>query len=692
MKTDISTRDYGLIKNEYSPFRKLRSVDLRSVRWTKGFWADRFKQCREVTLPHLWDLLSDPEKGHALTNLRIAAGLEKGEFAGTHWQDEWVYKWLEAAAAIYSVIGDETLDRRMDEVIQIIAQAQQPDGYIATQITVRGCAGLSAKRIETKRFQDIRHHELYVMGHLITAACIHHRITGKSNFLEIARKAADCIWDTFKNRDPELAHFPFNPTIIMASVELYRTTGDRKYLDMANLFIEMRGSMPGGTDQTQDFVPLRQENEVVGHAVLFTYLYAGAADAYMETGDRSLMDALLRLWHNLTEKKMYITGGTCAIHRALSIRWDSSGRWPRSAHDVHEAAGPAYELPNATAYNETCAQIGNAMWNWRMLAITGEARHADVMEQSLYNSILSGIGLDGKSWFYSNVLRWYGKEHLLLSNDAYERFQPGLRHICCPSNLLRTIAELHGYLYSISDEGLWIHHYGGNVFDGVLADGTPLKVTQETDYPWEGDIQLIIEIRQPKEFSLMLRIPGWAEEAQVHVNGHPANVEAQPSTYVNITRIWSAGDRVRLFLPMTPRLMEAHPKVEELRGQVAVMRGPIVYCLESVDLLEDIRVSEVHIPTNIQWTVHHDLRLLGGVTVLKCEAQRIPHGDWTGKLYRPRKRINGESLDIQLIPIYAWANRGISEMTVWMPLAARIFATSATCSRSRKTSEKPECS
>ncbi|HIE27421.1 TPA: glycoside hydrolase family 127 protein, partial [Candidatus Poribacteria bacterium] len=408
---------------------------------------------------------------------------------------------------------------------------------------------------------------------------------------------------------------------------------------------------------------------VVGHAVLFTYLYAGAADAYMETGDRSLLEALERLWRNLTEKKMYLTGGVCAIHRALSIRWEGSGRWPTSAHDVHEAAGPAYELPNATAYNETCAQIGNTMWSWRMLAITGEARYADVMEQSLYNSILSGIGLDGASWFYSNVLRWYGKKHLLLSNDAYERFQPGLRNICCPSNLLRTIAESHGYFYSISDEGLWVNHYGGNVFEGILADGTPVKVTQETDYPWDGEIHLNIEVHQPKEFSLMLRIPNWTEDAQVHVNGQSIDVEAQLSTYAPISRIWSAGDEVRLALPMTPRLMEAHPKVEHLRGQVAVMRGPIVYCLESVDLPEGVHASEIHIPSNIQWTVRHDSELLGGVTILEGEARRIPQGDWTGKLYRPRKHTSGERLNIRLIPYYAWANRGISEMTVWMPLA-----------------------
>jgi len=638
-------RDYGVVRNHSSPYCRLRSVDLRSVRWTSGFWAKRFKQCHEESLPHLWELLSDPDRGHALTNLRIAAGLEDGEFVGTHWQDEWLYKWLEAAASIYAITGDPALDRRMDEVIGLIGQAQEPDGYIATQTTVRGW----------KRWQSIHHHELYVMGHLITAACLHRRITGKVSLLEIACKAADYIGDTFGGRDPALAHFPFNPTIIMASVELYRTTGERKYLDLANLFIEMRGSSPEGSDVNQDAVPLREETEVVGHSVLSTYLYAGAADAYMETGDPSLLDALQRLWRDLTERKIYLTGGCCALHHGLSIR----------GHEVHEAVGPAYYLPSATAYNETCAQIGNLMWNWRMLAISADSRYADVMERCLYNSILSGIGLDGASWFYTNVLRWHGREHELLSGDARQRFQPGQKDICCPSNLLRTIAEWHSYLYSVSEEGLWVNHYGGSAFDGPLADGRPVKVTQETDFPWRGEVRLTIELPGPAEFALVLRIPEWAEGAGVEVNGDPA--AATPGSYVRLHRTWADGDAVFLSLPMPPRLVEAHPRVEELRGQVAVVRGPLVYCLESVDLPEGVRISEVHVPQDVCWSPRHDPSLLGGVTVLEGEVRRVPEGDWAGRLYRPLRPVPGEGVRARLIPLYAWANRGISEMTVWMP-------------------------
>ncbi|MHC4559321.1 MAG: beta-L-arabinofuranosidase domain-containing protein [Planctomycetota bacterium] len=296
-RADTANRDYGVIKNQASPHIKLRSINLRDVHWTEGFWAERFVQTCDVTLPRLWELASDPEKGHAIQNLRIAAGIEEGQFAGTHWQDAWVYKWLESACYIRAVTGDKELGEQIDGIVDVIAKAQQPDGYIASQTTVRGWP----------RFQDPHHHELYTMGHLITAACIHYRTTGKRTLLDVACKAADYIYDRFKGRDPKLAGFPRNPSIIMGAVELYRTTDKKKYLDMANFFIDWRGSrygkgqrnawgvVTGGSDLNQNWRPLRKETEVVGHAVFFTYLYAGATDAYMETGDTTLLTAL-EIW------------------------------------------------------------------------------------------------------------------------------------------------------------------------------------------------------------------------------------------------------------------------------------------------------------------------------------------------------------------------------------------------------------
>ena len=647
-------QDCGMVKNQHSPHCKLKSVDLRSVRWTRGFWADRFRQCSEVTIPHLYERLADPDTGHALANMKIEAGLEDGEHAGTHWQDAWVYKWLEAASAVYAATCDPALDKLMDETIAVVAQAQQPDGYIATQTTVRGW----------ERFQDPSQHELYTMGHLLTAACIHHRVTGKTSLLDVATGAADCVWETFKGRDPAIAHFPINPSIIMGSVELYRATGNRTYLDMANLFIDMRGAVPGGKDLNQDTVPLRDETEVVGHAVFYTYLYAGAADAYMETGDRSLLTALERLWHDLTEKKMYLNGGVCAIHRALYFRQDGP-MW--GGQDVHEAAGHPYELPSSTAYNETCTQIGSAMWNWRMLLIDPQARYADIMELQIYNSILSGIGIEGASWFYTNVLRWYGQEHHLLSADSYERFQPGdperrRAHICCPTNVLRTVAEWHNYQYTTSKRGLWVHHYAANALDCG-----PFKLTLDTDYPWDGEITIRIEAAPAGKTSLMLRIPPWAKGAKLAINGEPSRVAKRPNTYARVTREWAPGDEVKLALPMVPRLVEAHPKVEALRNQVAVMRGPILYCLESPDLPEGVRVPEIHIPRRAKFVARHEPDLLAGVTVLECEARRVPEGEWSGALYRPVANTRGEKLTVRLIPYFAWANRGVSEMSVWLP-------------------------
>ena len=645
----------GIVGNQGSPHSELRSVDVRAVRWRDGFWADRFNQCCEVTLPHLYQRLADPDTGHALTNMKIEAGLEEGEYAGTDWQDAWVYKWLEAAAVCWAMTEDAELDQLMDETIDIVAQAQQPDGYIATQTTVRG----------RERFQNPAHHELYTMGHLLTAACIHHRLTGKTALLDVAVRAADYVYDTFKGRDRKLAHFPHNPSIIMGAAELYRTTGNRTYLDMANLFIDMRGAVPGGKDLEQDTVPIRDETEVVGHAVFYTYLYAGAADAYMETGDQSLLEALDRLWHDLTEKKMYVHGGVCAVHQGLFFRQEGS-LW--GGQRVHEAAGHPYELPSSTAYNETCSQIGCTMWNWRMLLIEPKARYADIMERQIYNSILSGIGIEGNDWFYSNVLRWYGKDHHLLTSDSYERFQPGdperrRAHICCPTNLLRTVAEWHNYQYATSDDGLWVHHYGAN----TLAAG-PWKLTQETDYPWDGGVTFKVAAAPAGTTGLMLRIPGWATGATISINGETTDIPADPRTYAHISRQWSAGDVVTLCLPMQPFLVEAHPKVEALRNHVAVQRGPIVYCLESPDLPEGARVSEIRMPRDAQFTLSHEPELLHGVTVLECQAMRAPEGDWAGTLYRPVADQPIDPVTIRLIPYYAWANRGISEMTVWMPV------------------------
>lgn len=646
-----------IIDTTRSPHARLRAVNLTDVRWTQGFWADWNRRLRQTTLPLLYDLANEPARG-AIQNLEIAAGRKPGSYTGNDWMDAWVYKWIEAAACVYAQNQDPALAGQMDHLIDLIAGAQQSDGYIATQNLVR----------QRPRFQRPNHHEVYVMGHLLTAAAIHHRMTGKDTFLNVARKTGDFLFAQFRDKNPRMAHFPFNPSVIMGAVELYRVTGESRYLDLANTVIDMRGAFPGGSDLNQDRIPLRKEHEVVGHAVFYTYLYAGAADAYLETGDVSLLAALNRLWDDLASRKLYLTGGTCSLYRGFSIRNGSI----YNADDVHEAVGAAYALPNSPAYNETCGQIGNFYWNWRMLAIDGQARFAEMMEREMYNGFLPGIGVEGDSFTYTNPLRWFGSEQELWAQDSLLRHWPadpkkdrqgdgGLHGTCCPSSILRALAELQASFYSLSGTDLWIHQYGGNQFHGGS-----FRLEQRTDYPWEGRVKLIVQAA-PAGATLRLRIPDWAKGYGVKINGAEQAVSLAPGAYLPLQRLWRPGDVIELDLPMRVRLMQAHRKVDSTRGQVAVMRGPIVYCLESVDLPADVDVFEILLPRDAEWTPTWQPDLLKGVMTLQGQALRLPKND--SALYTELADGAPERIPVRLIPYYAWKNRGISSMTVWMPCA-----------------------
>ncbi|MBI3693328.1 MAG: glycoside hydrolase family 127 protein [Acidobacteria bacterium] len=642
----------GDTATSYSPFVKLKSVDLGDARWTRGFWFNKFELCRNVMVHRMWEVLQRPGNGALFTNLRIAAGLQKGEFQGKNWSDGDVYKWLEAVAHVYAITREEKLDRLMDDVIAVIGKAQAPDGYISTQIQLTG----------RKRWERPGNHELYNMGHLMTAACVHHRATGKRNFLEIAIRLADYLYNVFQPRPVELAHFGFNPSNIMGVADLYRTTRNPKYLELAGIFVDMRGSAPGGSDLNQARVPLRKETESVGHAVTGIYLYAGATDVYGETGEQALWDALERIWRDVTAQKMCITGGVGAIHYGRSSRQDP----------VHEAFGTEYQLPNRLAYNETCANIANAMWNWRLLGVTGDASYADVMERVLYNSMLSGVGVNGTEFFYTNVLRRYGAEMPMMRNDSLQRWTDNTKTpygFCCPPSVVRTIAKVHEWAYSVSRNAVWVNLYGSNLLKTRLPGGTSVVLAQRTDYPWDGKIGVTVQEAGSEPLDIMLRIPAWADGATVQVNGQPvADSAPRPGTYCRVSRLWRAGDRIDLALPMKPRLVVANPLVEELRGQAAVERGPIVYCLESPDLPEGVRVEHVALPADIRLEPRHEPSLLGGITVLEGEARYWQDGNWAGLLYRFLSPARYHPLRIRLIPYYAWANRGVSHMTVWMSL------------------------
>lgn len=661
-------QEHGVINNSKSPHVKLRCIDIEECRWTEGFWADKLELCHQVMIPNLGRLMEDPEIIHAYENFLVAAGLKEGEFKGWSFHDGDFYKYVEALCYAYAVTKDKKIEARMDEIIDVIAKAQREDGYIHTQILIgHGIAGFNHAsehpfRGATKPFRVDANHELYNFGHLMTAACIHYRTTGKTNFLDIAKKASDYLYAKFKDPSPELAALDWNPPHYMGLVEMYRTTGDKRYLELAATFVDMLGTGKArtnastGLDHSQKRTPFREETEAVGHAGHGNYLYCGVADVYAETGDKSLLEALKRVWQNVAFKKMYVTGATGPQHYGLSKNRDL----------VREAYGKNYELPNICAYNETCANIGNAMWNWRMFLIDGDARHADIVELVFYNSALSGVALDGKHFFYTNPAR-YLKNHPNVTKDDGVR-SPWLSVFCCPPNIIRTIAKMHTYAYCTSDDGVWVNLYGSNVLDTELADGSSLKLTQKTKYPWNGLVEIAVDLAEKKEFSMMLRIPGWASEAKLKVNGQVVETQLPSGSYFELNRTWTTGDVVELDLPMTTQLMVANPGVDSLRNQVAVTRGPLVYCLESVDLPKDVGITEVVIPQDIELTPRFDKHLLSGVTVLEGEAEIIAEEDWSNQLYRRLSPQKPRKERIRLIPYYAWSNRGVSDMTVWLPL------------------------
>ncbi len=543
----------------------------------------------------------------------------------------------------------------LDEIIEVIGKAQADDGYLSTPVMIRGVG----------RWSNVTHHELYNSGHLLTSACIHHRVTGKTNFLDIAVKHADYLYTVFSPQDPELARFGFNPSQIMGLMELYRTTRDAKYLELAEIFINMRGSVPVEEhptvpyffigDQCQMRTPLREETEAVGHAVLGMYLYAGAADVYAETGEKALLEALDRIWDDVIDQKMYVTGALGQVHHGASGRFDM----------VHEAFQDEYMMPNATAYNETCANIANAMFNWRMLGLKGEAKYADIMELVLYNSALVGISDDGKHYFYANPLRMNHDARDYSDTESATR-EPYIECFCCPPNLVRTIAKSAAWAYSLSENGLSVNLYGGNRLDTTLLDGSRIVLTQETRYPWDGAVQICVQECKEAPFEMLLRIPDWAEGTTIRVNGEDAGVETTPGTFAKIERPWKQGDIVTLDMPMEIRLLEGHPRIEEVRNQAAIQRGPVVYCIESPDLPENTGILDVYLPISSDLEAEYHPELMGGLTTISAEVAL--RKDKKEGMYRALNKLEWQTVKTQFVPYYSWCNRGESEMTVWVPI------------------------
>lgn len=640
----------GLVNTNGSPYAKLHPAGMQSVVWTNGFWAERFETCRNAMMPELWRTYTSDTVCFAFQNFRIAAGLDTGHFRGPSFHDGDFYKTLEAVAAVYAVTKDRRLDAWMDSAIAVITAAQKSNGYIYTKNIID-----QRNTGKTSMFDDKLSFEAYNFGHLMTAACVHFRATGKTTLLQVATKAADFLIGFYHTAMPEQARNAICPSHYMGFTELYRTTRDQKYLALVRKLIDIRGTVPG-TDDNSDRAPFREMSKVVGHAVRANYLFAGAADLFAETGDSSLLRALDQLWDNVVHTKMYVTGGCGALYDGVSV--DGTSYNPDTVQKVHQAYGRDYQLPNFSAHNETCANIGNVLWNWRMYLITGNAKYMDVLELALYNSVLSGVSLDGSSYFYTNPLaaaanypyhlRWEGgrKPYIALSN-------------CCPPNTVRTIAEVSDYAYSLDKAGLYVNLYGSN-----RLQQAGLELTQESNYPWDGQVNLRIDKIPSQPFTIFLRIPGWCRQYAVQVNGQQVPLTPQEG-FVAVKRAWKRGDRISLSMDMPVTLVESNPLVEETRNQVAVKRGPLVYCMESSD--QQMNIFDVAIPADMKWGIKATMIGNQPVVAITGQARRKVGAAWGQMLYRELKN-DYQPVEVTMIPYFAWANRGKSEMTVWMPL------------------------
>ncbi len=655
----LGAQEKSLVNNEKSPFVKLRGVNIGDVHWTNGFWAERFEVCKNSMVPHMMGNYLNDSISHAFKNFEIAAGLDEGKHIGPPFHDGDFYKMLEAEIMVYASTKDKKLEAEIDRIIDVIIKAQRKDGYIHTPVSIK------EKNDPTKKheFAERMDFETYNLGHLMTAACIHHRITGSKKLLDVAIKATDFLYNFYQTASAELARNAICPSHYMGVVEMYRTTRNPKYLELAKSLVEIRSLVENGSDHNQDRIPFNQQTEAIGHAVRANYLYAGVADVYAETGDDSLLITLNNIWNDLVMHKMYITGGCGALYDGVSPNATTYDQ--PSIQQVHQAYGEKYQLPNTTAHNESCANIGNLLWNWRMLQITADPSYADIMETVMYNSLLAGVSLDGKGYFYTNPLcvaheisddlRWskHREEYISYCN-------------CCPPNTIRTIAQIQEYVYSKSDNGLYINFYGSNQLKTHSNKGT-IELSQETNYPWNGDIKITLG-KFPKQSKLYLRIPSWAKNASISYNGTTENINTAAGTYAELSKVWNSGDVIELKMEMEPALMAANPLVEETRNQVAVQRGPVVYCLESPDIPDGSRIFDYKIPSNINFTPIKDNFAGSNLVSLEGDFYKEPTAPWNNALYREIPEEDALVTKLKLVPYFAWDNRGKSEMTVWIPL------------------------
>lgn len=676
--TAVSAQQKGLTDTSASKYAKMCGTDIGSIKWTNGFWADRFDVCKDTMILSMWNTWNNPDISHGFRNFEIASGACQGEHWGPPFHDGDLYKWLEGVASVYSITKESKLDELMDKVISHIVKAQREDGYIHTPVIIeeknKGIDSHAKKQtvIGTKvgaedekgAFANRLNFETYNLGHLMMAGIIHYRATGKKTLFNAAIKATDFLYYFYETASAELARNAICPSHYMGVVEMYRATGNPRYLELSKNLINIRGMVENGTDDNQDRIPFREQKNAMGHAVRANYLYAGVADVYAETGEQLLMDNLKSIWNDIVNRKMYITGACGALYDGTSP--DGTCYEPDSIQKVHQSYGRAYQLPNSTAHNESCANIGNMLFNWRMLQTTADAKYADIVEICLYNSVLSNVSLDGKRFFYTNPLRLSG-------NFPYTLRWPRERReyiscFCCPPNTVRTLCEAQNYAYTVGKDGIYCNLYGGNSLDTNLKDGSKVQLSQITEYPWDGNVKLTIEAAPKKKtFGIFMRIPGWCDNATIKVNGTAVQTNAQANTYAEVNRIWKKGDVIEFCMDMPVKLLESNPLVEETRNQTVVKRGPLVYCLESIDIENGKDIDNILIPTDIQLSPKKITIDGSPIIALQGTAKLMEEYSWKNTLYREVSK-NNSKVNIQLIPYYAWGNRGKADMTVWMPL------------------------
>jgi len=662
-------------KKQVSGDYPIEPVAFNQVKLEDAFWAPRVKLNAGLTIPYAF---KQSEETGRVKNFDIAAGVEKGSFCTIYpFDDSDVYKIIEGAAYSLQTVPDPELDAYLDQLIARIGAAQEPDGYLYTNRTIMGDSAHPWAGKERWELESENSHELYNLGHFFEAAVAHYQATGKKSMLDIAVKAADLIVKDFGWGKVE--HYPGHQEVEIGLTKLYRATGKKEYLDLAKFFLDVRG--PGGDMYNQAHKKVVDQTDADGHAVRANYMFAGMADVAALTGDQGYFKAIDTIWHNVVGKKLYITGGV-------------------GATGAGEAYGVDYQLPNMSAYCETCANIANVFWNHRMFLLHGDAKYIDVLERSLYNGVLSGLGLSGDRFFYPNVLK---------SQGQHER-SAWFGCACCPSNLCRFIPSVPGYIYAVKDNDLFVNLFVQSEAE-LTVGGRKVNINQESDYPWSGTIKLTINPEKSGRFNLMVRIPGWTGNDVVpsdlytfkdpetnpvvlKVNGKKVSYKSEKGFAV-IGRGWKAGDQVEIEMPMDIRRIIAHEKVEADRGLVAVQRGPLMYALEWADQA-DQKALNLMIAGEPEFSYAFNAGLLNGVGVISAKG------------YSLKSELDGSiaktPVDLKAIPYYAWANRGRGEMTVWIPedekyatplpaptIASLATVTTSKCSGAATTINDQQC-